>query len=117
MEKKYFERENGRKKSFILYTSFPCFWYPYSTRSLEILATFTASLNGVASPISPLLHPTCGSSDIFIPHLTSTNLALKAFDQVTNCHPGGNSVRVDDDVGGDAFACEDHVLLPEQRSA
>ena len=103
------------KKSFILFTSFPCFWYPYSTRSLEILATFTASLNGVASPISPLLQPTCGSCDISI--LTSTNLALKAFDQVTNCHPGGNSVRVDDDVGGDAFACEDHVLLPEQRLA
>ena len=99
----------------IFFTSFPCFWYPYSTRSLEILATFTASLNGVASPISPLLQPTLNLISLdfkFLTILWFSNLALKALDQVTNGHSGGDGVGVDDDVRGDALACEDHVLLP-----
>ena len=48
-----------------------------------------------------------------VTHLSfvGTQLALKAFDQVTNGHTGGNGVRVDDDVGSQTFAREDHVLL------
>jgi hypothetical protein len=40
-----------------------------------------------------------------------THLALQGFDKVTNRHPTGNGVRVDDDVGRDALARERHVLL------
>jgi len=43
--------------------------------------------------------------------LVGTQFALKALDQVTNGHTGGDSVRVDDDVRGQTFACEDHVFL------
>ena len=46
------------------------------------------------------------------PHLVGADLALEALDQVTNCHSGGDGMWVDDDVRGDALACEDHVLLP-----
>ena len=38
------------------------------------------------------------------------HLALEAFDQVTNCHTGGDGVRVDDDIRRDPFTCERHVL-------
>ena len=38
------------------------------------------------------------------------HLALQALDQVTNCHTGGDGVWVDDDVRGDAFTGERHVL-------
>ena len=37
-------------------------------------------------------------------------LALKAFNQVTNCHSGGDGVGVDDDVWSNAFTCKRHIL-------
>lgn len=40
-------------------TSFPLRWYPYSASKLETFCTLTASLKGVASPISPLFAETC----------------------------------------------------------
>ena len=43
--------------------------------------------------------------------LVGSELALEALDQVTDGHTGGDGVRVDDDVGGDPLAAEDHVLL------
>lgn len=42
--------------------------------------------------------------------LVGRYFALDALDQVTNCHTGWNSVRVDDDVGRDPFAAENHIL-------
>lgn len=41
---------------------------------------------------------------------THTHLALKALDQVTNCHTRWNSVRIDDDIRGNPLACKRHVL-------
>ena len=43
----------------IIHTSFPLKWYPYSLSNSDIFCTLTASLKGVASPISPLLADTC----------------------------------------------------------
>jgi hypothetical protein len=40
------------------------------------------------------------------------DLGKKALDQVADGHAGGNGVRIDDDVWGNAFACERHVFLP-----
>ena len=66
-------------------------------------------------------HPCCNPPIISIKSYVKiliiryANLALEALNQVTNGHSGGDGVRVDDDVRGDALACEDHVLLP--RSA
>jgi hypothetical protein len=37
---------------------------------------------------------------------------LKALDQVTNSHTRGNGVGVDDNVGGQTLAGEDHIFLP-----
>ncbi len=42
--------------------------------------------------------------------LVGRHFALQTLDQVTNCHPTGYGVWVDDDVGGDAFTRERHVL-------
>jgi hypothetical protein len=41
---------------------------------------------------------------------TKSYLPLETFDQVTNCHPGGDGVGVYDDVRSYAFASERHVL-------
>merc|ERR1719150_2317633 len=49
-----------------------------------------------------------GVSDL---SFVSANLALQTLNQVTNGHSGGDGVGVDDDVGGDSFAGEQHVLL------
>ena len=43
--------------------------------------------------------------------LVGSNFALETLNQVTDGHTGGDGVRVDDDVGGDPLAAEDHVLL------
>lgn len=49
--------------------------------------------------------------------LVGRHFALKAFDQVTNCHTRRNGVRVDDDVGSQALASERHILLAVLNSA
>lgn len=43
--------------------------------------------------------------------LVGSNFALETLNQVTDGHTGGDGVGVDDDVGGDALAGEQHVLL------
>ena len=43
--------------------------------------------------------------------LVRRHFALKALDQVTDGHTRGDGVRVDDDVGSDAFRRERHVFL------
>ena len=43
--------------------------------------------------------------------LVGSNFALETLNQVTDGHTGGDGVGVDDDVGGDALAREQHVLL------
>lgn len=37
-------------------------------------------------------------------------LALQTFDQMADCHPGWDGVRIDDDVWCDALTGERHVL-------
>lgn len=44
-------------------TSFPLRWYPYSDSRFDTFWTLTASLNGVASPISPLFAETWNPTD------------------------------------------------------
>ena len=44
-----------------------------------------------------------------------THLPLEAFDQVTNGHTRGDSMRVDDDIRRDSFTCERHVLRRRRR--
>lgn len=44
-------------------TSFPLRWYPYSDSRFDTFCTLTASLNGVASPISPLFAETWNPTD------------------------------------------------------
>ncbi len=40
---------------------------------------------------------------------------LKALDQVTNGHTGGDGVGVDDDIGSQTLAGEDHIFLPGKK--
>lgn len=91
---------------------------------MEIFCTFTASLNGVASPISPE-----NASNLYInmpylnlsklPYITfiSRNFPLDTFNQVTNSHTRGDSVRIDNNVGCKTFARKRHVFLPVLNSA
>jgi hypothetical protein len=43
--------------------------------------------------------------------MTRQKPTLQAFNQVTNRHPRGHGVRIDDNIWGDSFARKRHILL------
>jgi hypothetical protein len=45
-----------------------------------------------------------------------SHLALKTFNQMANGHARRDSVRIDDNIGHNAFGCEWHVLKVEEQN-
>ncbi len=80
---------------------------------LQLFKFWASTKLQVLLPPTPPPHPT---KDITFEtkkyaDLVSTDFALQALDQVTDCHSGGDGVGVDDDIGRDALAGEQHVFL------
>lgn len=50
-------------------------------------------------------------SGISFDTIEGSNLGAQALEQVTDGHPGGDAMRVDDEIRNDTFLSEGHVLL------